>query len=77
MENDSLDLRRHIRAIKQGKWWFLGSLLFFITLAIVYNISPKYFLGLTGVANNTLFESRSRSIRQSKWQAKLFLGIRL
>ena len=46
-------------------------------MAIVYNISPKYFLGLTGVANNTLFESRSRSIRQSKWQTKLFLGIRL
>ncbi|MBO4814018.1 MAG: hypothetical protein J5523_03580 [Muribaculaceae bacterium] len=44
MENDSLDLRRHIRAIKQGKWWFLGSLLFFITLAIVYNIKhmPQY-----------------------------------
>ena len=44
MENESLDLRRHIRAIKQGKWWFLGSLLFFITLAIVYNIKhmPQY-----------------------------------
>lgn len=44
MENDSLDLRRHIRAIKQGKWWFLGSLLFFVTLAIVYNIKhmPQY-----------------------------------
>lgn len=36
MENDSLDLRRHIRAIKQGKWWFLGSILLFGTLAIFY-----------------------------------------
>ena len=44
MENDSLDLRRHIRAIKQGKWWFLGSILLFGTLALVYQIKhmPQY-----------------------------------
>lgn len=44
MENDSLDLRRHIRAIKQGKWWFLGSILLFATLAIVYCVRhmPQY-----------------------------------
>lgn len=44
MENDSLDLRRHIRAIKQGKWWFLGSILFFGTLAIFYHMKhmPQY-----------------------------------
>lgn len=44
MENDSLDLRRHVRAIKQGKWWFLGSILLFATLAIVYYVRhmPQY-----------------------------------
>ncbi len=44
MEKDSLDLRRHIRAIKQGKWWFLGSILFFGTLAIFYYAKhmPQY-----------------------------------
>lgn len=44
MENDSLDLRRHVRAIKQGKWWFLGSILLFATLAIVYCVRhmPQY-----------------------------------
>lgn len=44
MENDSLDLRRHIRAIKQGKWWFLGSILLFGTLAIFYYAKhmPQY-----------------------------------
>lgn len=44
MENDSLDLRRHVRAIKQGKWWFLGSILLFATLTIVYCVRhmPQY-----------------------------------
>ena len=44
MENDSLDPRRHIRAIKQGKWWFLGSILLFGTLAIFYYAKhmPQY-----------------------------------
>lgn len=44
MENDSLDLRRHLRAIKQGKWWFLGSILLFGTLATIYLIGhmPQY-----------------------------------
>lgn len=49
MENDSLDLRRHIRAIKQGKWWFLGSILFFGTLAIFYHMKhmPQYDINAT------------------------------
>ena len=49
MENDSLDLRRHIRAIKQGKWWFLGSILLFGTLAVIYLTShmPQYEINAT------------------------------
>ena len=49
MENDSLDLRRHIRAIRQGKWWFLGSILLFGTLAIIYYVKhmPQYDINAT------------------------------
>jgi hypothetical protein len=45
--------------------------------AIVYNISKKYFAGSTFLFNTTLFGNFDEYTRQTKWRARVFVGIRL
>ena len=45
--------------------------------AIVYNISPRYFLGTTAVMNNSLFKDDNVTVNQNKWRARAFFGMRL
>ena len=45
--------------------------------AIVYNISPRYFLGTTAVVNNSLFKDDNVTVNQNKWRARAFFGMRL
>jgi len=45
--------------------------------AIVYNISPRYFIGLTGTANNLLKRSTSDTeLDQHKWMVRASYGMR-
>ena len=53
------------------------NMLFNERLAIVYNFSPRYFVGLNGVANNSLFVDDAVTAHQSKWVAHAFVGMRL
>ncbi|MBR6129819.1 MAG: DUF4421 family protein [Bacteroidaceae bacterium] len=53
------------------------NMLFNERLAIVYNFSPRYFVGLNGVANNSLFVDDAVTAHQSKWVARAFVGMRL
>ena len=61
--------------IKVGHMRF--DMLFNERAAIVYNFSPRYFIGVNGVANNSLFGGKHVTIHQSKWVAHAFVGIRL
>lgn len=45
--------------------------------AVVYNISPRCFLSLTGVNNSTVFASKTHRTNQTKWQTHLSVGVRL
>ena len=45
--------------------------------AVVYNFSQRYFVGLTGVATNSLFVDDAVTVHQSKWVAHAFVGVRL
>ncbi len=45
--------------------------------AIVYNISPRYFTGLTLVMNNSVFDDDAVVVNQNKWRARAFFGVRL
>lgn len=45
--------------------------------AIVYNFSPRYFAGITAVANNSLFVDDAVTVHQNKWIAHAFVGVRL
>ena len=45
--------------------------------AILYNISPRYFIGATAVINNSLFQDDNITVNQSKWRARGFFGMRL
>ena len=53
------------------------NMLFNERAAIVYNFSQRYFLGLSGVANNSLFVDDAVTVHQSKWVAHAFVGVRL
>ena len=45
--------------------------------AVVYNISPRLFAGITAVMNNSLFKDDAITVNQNKWRARAFLGFRL
>ena len=45
-------------------------------VAIIHFISKRYFVGITGVMNNTLFNNDRVTINQNKWRARAFLGMR-
>lgn len=45
--------------------------------AIVYNISPRYFVGATLVMSNSLFNDKDIVINQNKWIGRAFVGVRL
>ena len=45
--------------------------------AIVYNFSPRYFAGVTGVMNNSLFKDDNVTVNQNKWRVRAFFGLRL
>ena len=53
------------------------NMLFNERAAIVYNFSPRYFLGLSAVANNSLFVDDAVTVHQNKWVAHAFVGMRL
>lgn len=45
--------------------------------AVIYNFSPRYFIGATLVMNNSVFDDEKAVINQNKWRARAFTGIRL
>jgi hypothetical protein len=45
--------------------------------AILYNISPRYFVGTTAVVNTSLFQDDNVTVNQNKWRARAFFGMRL
>lgn len=45
--------------------------------AILYNISPKYFVGSTVLVNTSLLGDTDDYTRQVKWRARAFFGMRL
>ena len=53
------------------------NMLFNERAAVVYNFSSRYFVGLTGVANNSLFVDDAVTVHQNKWVAHAFVGVRL
>ena len=53
------------------------NMLFNERAAIVYNFSPRYFAGLSAVANNSLFVDDAVTVHQNKWMARAFVGMRL
>jgi len=53
------------------------NMLFNERAAVVYNFSSRYFVGLTAVANNSLFVDDAVTVHQNKWVAHAFVGVRL
>ena len=45
--------------------------------AIIYNFSPRYFVGTTLVMNNSVFDDDAVVVNQNKWRARAFFGVRL
>jgi len=45
--------------------------------AVVYNVSPRYFISLTGHMSNSIFNDNVVVINQNKWSAKASFGVRL
>lgn len=53
------------------------NMLFNERAAVVYNFSPRYFVGLTAVANNSFFKDEVVTVNQNKWRGRAFFGLRL
>ena len=53
------------------------NMLFNERAAVIYNFSPRYFLGMTAIANNSLFVDDAVTVHQNKWVARAFVGMRL
>lgn len=53
------------------------NMLFNERAAIVFNISPRYFLGINAVTSNSLFVDKALTVHQNKWNANAFVGMRL
>ena len=60
---------------KAGRMRF--NMIFNERAAIVYNISPRRFAGITLVMNNSVFDDKAVIINQNKWRARAFFGFRL
>lgn len=45
--------------------------------AIIYNFSPRYFVGSTLIANTSAFGNFAHYTRQTKWRARAIFGIRI
>ena len=46
-------------------------------VAVVRNLSPRYFIGATLVMNNSIFDDDVVVVNQNKWRARAFFGMRL
>ena len=46
-------------------------------VAVVRNLSPRYFIGATLVRNNSIFDDDVVVVNQNKWRARAFFGMRL
>ena len=53
------------------------NMLFNERLAIVYNYSPRFFMGATFVANNSVFDDDVVVVNQNKWRGRAIVGLRL
>ena len=45
--------------------------------AIVYNCTPRYFVGGTGLVTHTLFNAADIHVSRHRWLARVFFGVRL
>ena len=61
---------------KQAKHMRLN-MIFNERVAVVRNLSPRYFIGATLVMNNSIFDDDVVVVNQNKWRARAFFGMRL
>ena len=52
------------------------SMIFNERLAVVYNLSPRYFVGTTLTMSNSFFDN-DVAVNQNKWRARAFVGLRI
>ena len=45
--------------------------------AVLYQFSPRHFVGTTLVMNNSVFDDNKVIVNQNKWRARAFFGMRL
>ena len=45
--------------------------------AVVYHFSPRYFAGISSTLSSSFFDNRNVDIKQNKWLARAFIGVRL
>ena len=69
--NITIDDERH----KEG--YHFPEMIFNNRLAIVYNISPRYFLSATSVINIYAYQNRVEQLTQNKWYSRFCFGVRL
>lgn len=69
--NITIDDERH----KEG--YHFPEMIFNHRLAIVYNISPRYFLSATSVINIYAYQNRVEQLTQNKWYSRFCFGVRL
>ena len=55
---------------------FSFGMIFNERVAVVYNISPRYFAGATLTMSNSFFDN-DVTVNQNKWRARAFFGLRL
>ena len=60
---------------KDANHFSLG-MIFNERVAVVYNISPRYFAGATLTMSNSFFDN-DVTVNQNKWRARAFIGLRL
>lgn len=45
--------------------------------AVVYNCTPRFFMGATGLVSHTLFNAADIDVYRHRWLARMFFGVRL
>ena len=63
--------------VKQKEYTHFPDLLVNSRAAIIYNISPRYFIGSTLVVNSSTFGNFKHYTFQTKWRARAVFGFRL
>lgn len=63
--------------VKQKEYTHFPDLLINSRAAIIYNISPRYFIGSTLVVNSSTFGNFKHYTYQTKWRARAVFGFRL